>query len=63
MSKITLENEFGTYTIDSKKEVEHINDVMDYLVMPLLLAAGYQPSTIKEGIEDAIEEHKKAMEL
>lgn len=51
MPKITFENEFGVYTIDSKVSVETIDQAFETLITPLLLAAGYQPETIEEQID------------
>ena len=40
MTKITLENEFGVYTIESKNDCETFIDYWENLVRPLLIASG-----------------------
>lgn len=50
MSKITLENENGVYSIQCCDEQLKIDDVFDYLIIPMLLAAGYHPETINRYI-------------
>lgn len=48
---MTLENEDGTYTISVKDNEMNMGDVISYLVIPVLRAAGYAESSIKEYIE------------
>ena len=43
---ISLQNEFGKYTIHSKQDCSGIYDLKDNLLVPLLLAMGYHPETI-----------------
>jgi len=46
--EMTYTDEFGTYTIKSTQNCEHISDVIDNLVRPLLKAAGYAEKTVIE---------------
>ena len=48
MSKITLENQYGEYSVSTKKEDLHIAEMFDDLVIPVLLAAGYHQGSIDE---------------
>ena len=47
MTRITLENEHGKYIVEIKKESITLESVMDDLIQPVLLAAGYHESTIE----------------
>ena len=49
-SKITYENEYGTYSIEIPDGNLTISQMMEDLVIPVLLAAGYS----KEVIDDYI---------
>lgn len=56
MSKITYENPNGTYSVEvpddlSWIDVESFGGVVDHLIVPVMLAASYQPGTIKEYID------------
>jgi hypothetical protein len=46
--KIELQNEHGAYTIELKEEVIVLDDYIQLLIIPLLLAAGFQQRTIEE---------------
>ena len=46
MNKITFENEYGIYTIESKQDFDHMGAVLNNLVRPVLTAAGYSESTL-----------------
>ena len=46
MSKISLTDKNGTYTIDLFYPCENLSDVFDYLVVPVLLAAGFSRKSI-----------------
>ena len=50
--KITLKNENGTYTIKSEQEIVHITEYFNRLIIPVLLASGLTPKTIKRGLEE-----------
>ena len=52
MTSIEFENEFGRYTIIIEEDIEKLQDVMQELVKPVLLAVGYQPENINEYIPD-----------
>ena len=52
MTKIEFTNEYGTYTIELNRDLETVDDVMQWLVKPVLVAATYQ----LENIEDYIPE-------
>jgi hypothetical protein len=47
-SKITFENQYGTYSVETTQSAESISEVRDYLLIPVLLAAGYVEKTIHE---------------
>lgn len=51
MTSVTLTNEFGRYEIHSTQACDDIWEVADNLIIPLLLAAGYQRETINELFE------------
>ena len=48
MSKITLTDEHGTYSIDSSHNPVTIIEIIDYLLKPVLLAAGFSEQTVNE---------------
>jgi len=48
--RLTLENQYGVYSVASRDSVEHINDFVDTLIVPLLLSAGYHKDTIDEAL-------------
>jgi len=48
MRKIELTNEDGKYTIEIEEDIEFIGDYIDYLVRPVLLAAGFQQDNVNE---------------
>lgn len=47
-TKLTLENEFGTYSVETSYPCVGLSDVIESLMVPVLLAAGYSPENIKE---------------
>jgi len=47
MTKITLENCYGKFSVESNLDDMDINNIMESLVQPLLLAAGYSIDTTK----------------
>lgn len=49
-TKLTLTNEYGTYAVESYQSCDHISEVINHLVVPVLLATGWQPKTIKDYI-------------
>ena len=50
-TKLTLENSSGTYTIEYGEDLAFIDEYITLLVIPMLLAAGFQPSNINERIK------------
>ena len=50
-TKITLENEDGVYSVETFKADMTVSEVMDDLVRPVLLAAGYHPDSIARYFE------------
>jgi hypothetical protein len=48
MTSITLQNEYGTYQIMVPKNLEHIGEYVDDLIVPVLLAAGFHQKLIDE---------------
>lgn len=56
MKKITLETEYGTYTVENKNTGDDINSVMEEIVIPVLMAAGFHPNTVKDEVEYQKEE-------
>lgn len=47
-SKITLENQYGTYSIEAKQPTKTIQEVRENLLIPVLLAAGFGEKTVNE---------------
>ena len=54
-TKITIENNYGIYSIESKETDLTFNDLWECVVMPVILAAGYSKELI-DGYFDL--EHK-----
>ena len=52
MTSITFKNEYGEYTVTLKDNIVSLDDVMQELVKPVLLAATYQPGNINEYIPE-----------
>jgi hypothetical protein len=52
MTSITLSTQYGNYTISLGTDDLDMEHMIVELVVPLLLAAGYQPDTIKEWIPE-----------
>ena len=50
-AKITLENEYGVYSVETFKSTDGIDSMFENLIAPLLLAAGYHPETIRDQFE------------
>lgn len=48
MTKLTLENKDGVYSVQLDRMCMNIHDVMQEIVGPVLLAAGYHPDHINE---------------
>lgn len=46
--KISLTNEYGTYTIELEQEYVQLNDYIENLIIPVLLAAGFVQESIDE---------------
>lgn len=45
-TKLTLENDYGTYSVGINKQDLTIGSMFEDLVIPVLLAAGYQQESI-----------------
>ena len=52
MTKNTLENEFGTYTIAPKLMASTIDNHYEYLIKPLLVASGFGEKTVEDYFEE-----------
>ena len=52
MTSITLSTQDGNYTISLPKDDMNIDEVMQELIKPVLLAATYQPENINEYIPE-----------
>jgi hypothetical protein len=50
--KITMSNRHGVYTIEPANCGDHISDYIDQLIIPVLLAAGFQKETVEEYFAD-----------
>lgn len=48
MNKITYEDDFGIYTIESKQNCDCIGQVINNLIRPVLAAAGYSEKLLDE---------------
>jgi hypothetical protein len=46
--KISLTNEYGTYTIELDKECVQLSDYIENLIIPVLLAAGFVRESLDE---------------
>jgi len=51
MAKITYTNEYITVSIEDLENNVTLDDVMQNLIRPLLLAIGYQPENIADYID------------
>ena len=52
MTKITLENKYGVFSVEYKSELNNINDLFENLVEPVLLSAGYSKELINDYFEN-----------
>lgn len=50
MTKVTIENEFGKYTVEVDKDDMNLSELLDQLVLPALLSVGYHRSTLDKYI-------------
>lgn len=48
MNKITFENDFGIYTVESKQDCDHMGQVINNLIRPVLAAASYSEKLLDE---------------
>lgn len=48
--KITLETTNGIYTVEPKQSFEAISEIIEYMVIPVLLAAGFSQPLINKYI-------------
>ena len=51
MRKITLEDEHGTYSIETVDEPVTIDQIFETLIIPALLAAGFGEGTINDYLD------------
>jgi hypothetical protein len=51
MTKITLENEFGTYSVECKRDIQFIEEYFLVLIIPALCAASFTEETVYDCIE------------
>ena len=56
VTKITLENESGTYSVSIQHDKLDMGEVVEYLLNPVLMAAGYgdEPITVVFAEQEAI---------
>lgn len=47
-TKITLENQYGTFTVETKEHEITLVEVFENLIIPVLLSAGYHNESIKD---------------
>ena len=52
MSKISLTDENGTYTVDSFDPCETLDDMFSRLIIPVLLACGYSRASIDKYMDN-----------
>lgn len=52
-TKLTFENEHGTYSVSLREESMCVIDVMEKLVIPLLRGAGYHEDSVIEALAEA----------
>jgi hypothetical protein len=50
-SRITLENEYGTYSISTHSSDMDIVEIFNTLIIPLLKAAGYAEKTVEDYLD------------
>ncbi len=50
--ELTLRNANGEYSVKLNDLNETLTDVIQYAIIPVLLAAGYHPNAIKEQFPD-----------
>ena len=55
MTKITIENEFGTYTVETKRNIQFIEEYFLVLIIPALCAASFTEETVYDCIETIAE--------
>lgn len=48
MQKVTYQDDAGTYEITLEHPVVTLTDVLDFLIKPVLIAAGYSPVNVDE---------------
>lgn len=53
MTKITLETNYGIYSISLPQDDMDMGNLMDNLIVPLILSAGYAEDTIKQYVDTA----------
>lgn len=52
MTTLELTNADGSFCVSLQKDCATIEEIHEFLVVPVLLAAGYQPETIREFYDD-----------
>lgn len=50
MTKITLETQYGTVTVETPRDDLDISEMLTLLVKPVLLAAGYAEATVEQAL-------------
>ena len=58
-TKLTLENEHGTYTVEIPRTELNLEHMFDDLVMPVLYAAGYHPDSVARYMDDVPDDMPK----
>ena len=56
MTKVTLENEFGKYSVEVSAEVEPIDCLISMVIRPLLLAVGYSERVVDKKIMEDVDD-------
>ena len=51
MRKITLEDEYGTYSVETTQDPVTIDQIFEGLIIPVLLAAGFGEGTINDYLD------------
>jgi len=50
MTKLTFETREGTYSIETKQDTVVFDQILEELIVPVFLAAGFAEKTVKEGL-------------
>lgn len=49
-TKLTLENEHGAFSVELSRDSMPLPDAIEYLIEPLLIAAGYDAESVREAL-------------